>query len=310
MRIERTGPVQRLTPKVTRFLMEALRGVSLDEIHSAEQTRIDFSCLSGLLAIEMKSLEGYPGERTNNFVDKLRGRPDFPTFFGAVSLDAVFKNMEGTEQLRRAAIDRLGRAIVTHLKKANEQLRRHGLDYPRRNRLNVVVIVNEDHPEYDPESVGWVVMREFNKEDERGCRYSNIDAVLYLTERHGKPVDELLAFPIAAIHNRSVEEQPWKEALLEYVISAWARWNGRPLFPAQTQESPEFEAFEHIPDSMPQHEAWRLAYRRNRKRGREDAAQAAWASWALLDGFQLHGISSSQRAAGHCAAILAITSVI
>ena len=159
MRIERTGPVEKLTPRVERFLVEALRGVPIDDIQSPELTRIDFDCLSGLIAIEMKTLEGDPSERTNNFVDTLRDRSDFPSFYGAVPLEAAFENMEGADELRRAALDRLARTVVTHMKKANEQLRRHGIDFPRQNRLNVVVLINEDHAEYDPQTIGWIVSR-------------------------------------------------------------------------------------------------------------------------------------------------------
>lgn len=43
VRLERTGRVVRLTPRVERFLVEALGGISLDEVHSHEETRIDYA---------------------------------------------------------------------------------------------------------------------------------------------------------------------------------------------------------------------------------------------------------------------------
>ena len=113
-------------------------------------------------------------------------------FFGSVPMEAAFKNMDDADALRRTALDRLGRTIVTHLKKANDQLARHSADYSRQNRANVMVLINEDHPEYDPQTVGWLVQREFAREDERGVRYPSIDAVLYLTERHGQVADGLV----------------------------------------------------------------------------------------------------------------------
>lgn len=263
MRIERTGPIEKLTPRVTRFLVDALGGVSLDEIQSAEQRRIDYACLRGLLAVEVKTLEGDPAERTNNFVDSLRNRPDFPIFFGSVPMEAAFKNMDDADTLRRAALDRLGRTIVTHMKKANDQLARHAIDFHRQNRANVVVLINEDHPEYDPQTVGWLVQREFAREDARGARYPEIDAVLYLTERHGQVTDGLLAFPTAAIHGPNIEADDWKGQLLDYVVRRWADWNGRPLKALHDDDVATFEAFEHVPESAPRHERWRLDYRRN-----------------------------------------------
>ena len=263
MRIERTGPVEKLTPRVTRFLVDALGGIALDDIQSAEQRRIDYACLRGLLAVEVKTLEGNPAERTNNFVDSLRNRPDFPIFFGSVPMEAALKNMDDPDELRRAALDRLGRTIVTHLKKANDQLDRHGSDFPRRNRANVVVLINEDHAEYDPQTIGWLVQREFARHDDRGARYAHIDAVLYFTERHGQVRDGQIAFPTTAIHGPNIEVQSWKELLLDHVVRRWASWNGRPLKAVDDDDAVEFEAFEHVPDTAPRHERWRLDYRRN-----------------------------------------------
>ena len=233
----------------------------MDEVHSHEQTRIDYACLRGLVAIEMKTLEGDPSERTNNFIDTLRDRPDFPTFFGSVPLEAAFKNMDGPEKLRRALMERLGRSIVTHMKKANQQLRQHSKDFPRRNRLELLVLINEDHPEYEPQSVAWIIQREMCREVDGAPRYNHIDAVLYFTERHGQAVDGRLAFPISAIHGPAIEEQPWKSDVLTHIVTRWSRFNDRPLHMSEDDDAP-FDTIEHVPDEMPLHDLWRLQYRR------------------------------------------------
>lgn len=210
----------------------------------------------------MKTLEGAPSERTNNFVDTLRDREDFPTFFGAVPLEAAFKNMSEPEKLRRAAMDRLGRAIVTHMKKANDQLHRHSIDYPRRCCLKLLVLINEDHPEYDPRTVAWIAQRELGRESSAGLRYSDMDAVLYFTERHGQAIDGRVAFPITAIHGPLVDQQPWKEQVLQFVVTTWAAWHGRPLHMIADDDDADFATIEHVPDRMPRHQQWRLQYRR------------------------------------------------
>lgn len=263
VRLERTGRVVRLTPRVERFLVEALGGISLDEVHSHEETRIDYACLRGLVAIELKTLEGDPSERTNNFVDTLRDRDDFPTFFGAVPLEAAISNMKEPEKLRRSAIERLGRAIVTHIKKANDQLQRHMIDFPRRACLKLLVLVNEDHPEYDPESVAWIAQREMARQTATGYRYQNIDALLYLTERHGQAIDGLVAFPITNIHGPLLDQQPWKEDLLQHIVVKWAGWQGRPLHTIVDDEDAKFATIDHVADQTPRHETWRVQYRRN-----------------------------------------------
>lgn len=262
MRIERSGSIKKLTPRIERFLVDALGGVSLDEIQSAERRRIDYACLRGLLAVEVKTLEGDPAERTNNFVDGLRDRPDFPIFFGSVPMEVVIKNMDDPDALRLAAINRLGRAVVTHLKKANDQLARHVLDFPRPNRVRIVLLINEDHPDYDPQTVAWLVQREFGREDDRGPRYADIDAVMFVTERHGQVIDGLLTFPTVVIEGPNMEADAWKAELLDHVVRRWATWNGRPVKSLEEEDAPAFETFDHVPDVAPAHERWRLDYRR------------------------------------------------
>lgn len=147
------------------------------------------------------------------------------------------------------------------MKKANDQLRHHAVDFPRRTRLSLLVLVNENHPEYDPQSVAWVAQREMAREVNGEMRYANIDAVLYLTERHGKPVEGKTAFPICAIHGPLIELQPWKEHVLTHIVGRWASFHDRPLIMVGDEE-PAFQTIEHVPDQMSRHEMWRLQYRR------------------------------------------------
>ena len=75
--------------------------------------------------------------------------------------------------------------------------------------------------------------------------------------------DGLIAFPTAAIHGPNINLDPWKERLLDYVVRRWAEWNGRPLKALHSDDAAAFEAFDHVPESAPRHERWRLDYRRN-----------------------------------------------
>src|SRR6056297_2378952 len=94
MRVERRGGVERLTPRVERFLIEALRGISMDEAKSSEARRVDYSCLNGLVAVEIKSLEEDPSGRLNNLTDELREREDWPTFLGSVPIKSIVNQLE------------------------------------------------------------------------------------------------------------------------------------------------------------------------------------------------------------------------
>ena len=85
MRIERTGQEEPLTPKVVKFLAKELSGVSLDG--DDKILRPDYTCLRGLIAIEIKSLEETGSGRMENLNEKFRERADWPVFFGKADAD-------------------------------------------------------------------------------------------------------------------------------------------------------------------------------------------------------------------------------
>ena len=74
MRIERTGTVAPLTPRVVEFLKEELSGVSLDDPLAVSDMRPDYICLGGRLVIELKTLAEDGSERMDNLTDELRQR--------------------------------------------------------------------------------------------------------------------------------------------------------------------------------------------------------------------------------------------
>jgi hypothetical protein len=199
MRIERTGNVPRLTPRVEKFLREKLLGVPIDETVHPEAERADFLCLDKTLIVELKTLEDDASERLHNVVEGLRQRPDWPIFYGAVSVDAYLENLgEEAEPIRRKLVDRLGRSIVRHLHKADHQLKsetaRVGGDPVR-----LLLLVNEDHADYDPQIVAYVIMRELQKLVAASVEAVGIDGVIYLSERHATVEGQQLVLPLVAI---------------------------------------------------------------------------------------------------------------
>lgn len=261
MRIERTGQIPPLTPRVERFLKEVLRGVSLDDIQSHEELRPDYSCLGGLLVIELKTLEEDGSARLNNLTDELRERDDWPEFLGSAPMEAFLKNTSDPDGLRRRVLDRIGRALINHLKKANRQLGAHYANFPRRNMVGALLIVNEDHELYDPHTVTHVLQHALRRMENGKRLYEHIDLVLYMTERHAMMVDGQVAFPILIVEGQGVRNAPWKGEVGQYVAMRWAGWNGVPLVESEPALN-QFSTIDHIPEVAPRHERWRTDYRR------------------------------------------------
>lgn len=231
MRIERKGPVAKLTPRLELFFIEALGGESLDDSLHAEARRADFRCLRGLLAIELKTLEQGASQRLDNLAAELSQRPDWPVFYGSAPIEPFLKHMQDPEQVKRRFVDRIGRAVKDHVSKADKQLAAHEATFPRKNMLKLMVLANEDHEIYDPAMVGHLTQRILLRQ-ENGClRYQHIDAVIFITERHATALDDQIAFPILCIDGHSMTSAPWKSEVINVLMARWARWNGAELHP-------------------------------------------------------------------------------
>lgn len=269
-RFERRGNVSPLTPRFIKFLQEELHGVSLDEVEDPNATKADYSCLNGLLVIEVKTLEKDASERVSNLTTELEKREDWPEFLGAWQVGVLIKNMEDPDELEQRFINRIGRRIVDHLRKSKSQLSAHRENHPRHNQVGMVALINEDHPEYHPHLVASIIQKELIRQrDERSKGYNSIDAVLYLSERHVVRLDDQIAFPILSITTDAVECETWKNDVLDMITRKWSQWSGASSKYSATDSTSahdyldSFSTIEHIPDQMKRHEFWSLQYKRN-----------------------------------------------
>jgi hypothetical protein len=262
MRIERSGTAPLLTPRIIRFLEAGLKARSLDDPSSQELERPDYTCFNGLFVIELKTLEDDGSERVDNLTDELRKRDDFPIFLGSAPIESVLKNMSDPDPVRRKLTERVGRSIRRHLRKSNSQLGAHATREPRKNMVRIVLIVNEDNELYEPRVVGFVVSRFLAQKENGRYVHENVDAVIYLTERHATTINGQIAFPTLAVMGPAMDDALWKEPLVQLFSEKWAEWNKVVCYDGVSQLN-EFATIDHIPDHAPRHEFWRIEYRRN-----------------------------------------------
>lgn len=261
MRIERKGPVAKLTPRLKRFIVEALGGESLDAILAPDVRKADFRCLRGLLAVELKTLEEDASQRIENLTAELSQSPDWPVFYGSAPIEPFLKHIQDPEKAKRRFVDRIGRAIEDHVSKADKQLAAHEMTFPRKNMLKVMVLANEDHAIYDPGMVAYLTQRHLLRRKNGSLLYPHIDVVIFITERHATALDDQIAFPILCIDGYFLTNAPWKNDVIEMFTTRWARWNGAELYHSDLQAH-KFQAVDHIPEQMKRHEQWELEYKR------------------------------------------------
>lgn len=268
-RIERRGKVRPLTPRFMCFLRSALSSVALDDTQDSTQRRPDFSCWHDLLVIEVKSLEEDATRRMSNLTEELEKREDWPTFLGEWPVDSVVHNLkeEDQESVKGKIYERIGRTIKSHLKTASKQLAAYAEDNPRTSQVRVVVLINEDWEVYHPNLVSLIIQEALARQEEDDPKYKSIDAVLYMTERHGKPDGNNIAHPAVILPGPVMENCPWKNSVIDFLAQRWCHWEGARYIEVGPDGAEdiinEFTTIEHIPDQMRRQDAWRLAYRRN-----------------------------------------------
>lgn len=261
IRIERSGKVELLTPRIVAFLEDALHATPLDDIQSPNDTRIDFSCLNGLLAIEMKTLVDDGSERLANLTTELQDREDWPVFYGSWPAASVIKNLHDQEKIAAQISERIGRSIVNHLKKADDQLAAHLKSFPRKNVVRMVLVINEDREIYDPQTACRTIARLLWRIEGENPRYRNIDCVLFATERHATVMNGQVAFPFIVVTGKPVFDAPWKHSVIDFFIQQWGTWSGRSVY-NDPPKPDSFSTIEHIPEQMRRRDLWALNYRR------------------------------------------------
>lgn len=290
MRIEREGKVQPLTPRVFSFLKGALGGKSLDSAGDAF-SRPDFSCLRGLLVVEVKTLEGAPQERLDRAMAERAQAGDWPAFLGTWPISSVIKHLPDAPEFLEKLTERLARSIVTHLKKGDKQLGNHKAMNPRNRVVGLLILVNDDHVEYDPDVVGTILARERERTKGGLPRYSHIDAVVYLSERHASNIRNQITFPVVVAEGRTASSQDvWKLDVIYFVSQRWAAWLGRPFQGVTDQSDVKFVEVEPIPATMRRHEQWSLEYRRRRymETWSDERLRDEWDTVAVANVVALH----------------------
>lgn len=264
-RFERRGGPPDLPAAFTEFVKGPLRGRSLDDefdIESAGGQFPDFSVYRDLILIEMKHLETDQRGRIQAVLDDKIIPEERLEFYGQRRVDINGETFSNAEEIIKAITTKLNRSLEGLLSKSNRQFRSFRERHPRKNAINICVILNSSHADYTPEVVINAIHSKMKEPLEGGPRFESIDAVLYISEKHFIPlVDGRMAHPIAIYEGRGLLNNGWKIPIVERLIQGWSNF--------RTGSVPEFDGDIHnfgivhdIPDRMTRSESWILEYER------------------------------------------------
>jgi hypothetical protein len=117
--------------------------------------------------------------------------------------------------------------------------------------------------EFSPDIMAHAIHGKMKTTHPDGPRFSEIDAVLYISEKHiqllpdGRPSAALLIYEGAAMIDR-----PWKVPVVNRVVGAWSRLRSGAA-PVENGDLYSFKAVHDIPDRARRSEAWQIEYQRN-----------------------------------------------
>lgn len=265
--LERTGGPPELQGAFSDLILIGLGGRALDDHQakeSAEGRFPDFACFNDLVLIEMKHLETNQTDRLNEVLETKIDPAEKPLFYGNRSAHFITGAVSNGAAVNADLASKLARTVETALKGANQQFRNYRSRHPRKNAVNICVILNSTIPEFSPEFTGRAIHSKMLQKNPQGeSRFLNIDAVLYVSEKHFHLMPNgRVGFGLVIFEAMGAINHPWKMAFVDRITDEWsrARTNG-PIAEGATPH--RFETIHDIPKTLKMYEGWQLEYQRN-----------------------------------------------
>jgi hypothetical protein len=266
MRLERSGGPPDLQMAFKILIQRHMCGRALDENHAkegAEGQFPDFACFGDRVLIEMKHLETDQKDRVNKIFETKIQPAERPMFFGEIAAHHIIDSVSNGQAIKQEIASRLGKTIEQLLSKANAQFQSYRSRHPRKNSVNICVILNSRVQEFSPAVVVHAIHGKIKTARPDEPRFPHIDAILYFSEKHFRILpDGRAGCAVSIFELVGAENHPWKKQFIERIVDAWSRMRtGSSVVEAADPYG--FEVIQDIPDSLRRYEAWMLEYQRN-----------------------------------------------
>lgn len=212
-RFERYGGPPDLQAAFNRVVLDALHGRSLDENQSKESAGgrfPDYGAFRDLLLIEMKHLKTDQNDRLNKILLERVDANEKQVFYGTRSGNYVIGGASNKAEILSKVFGKLARSIEGVLREANQQFESYRNRHPRKNTVNLCVLLNAKIQAYTPEVVAKAIHAKMRSDGSRDTRFNQIDAVIYISEKHFRNLpDGRFALGMIIYEGVNVERHPW-----------------------------------------------------------------------------------------------------
>lgn len=239
---------------------------------SENDDRADYIADNHGLVIELKTIESDTEWKVSKILEPHREREDFPIFFGAWPVSKVLDHLPDGKEINARIVQAVTTSVRALFRKANNQVRATKTRFKLPEAQGLLIILNERVEILTPETL-WSTLRKIahSKLESGDFRYTEIRAVLVLSEAHGKELPgNVLGHPslIMPFENG----KPFAhDAFVNELTSSWARFNNADLVESDKKLTSfadlDFETMSKLMKSrrvtMPRYEAWTKYYNWN-----------------------------------------------
>lgn len=231
---------------------------SLDELLAGEayrgQRRADYLLFGRRAIFEVKSLEVDPSEKVEAEMAHHRDRTDFPLIYGEVGLDKVLRHLPDGKEINDKIYLHVTRSVDAAARSAEDQIENTARLLHLDRSIGVLVLLNQNVDILTPEAVAYRLAMLLKRKNDDGSFRTPIAYCWVLFESHSlRDGPATTTLPMLALRGPSAKKNQWFEEPFAYLQTAWASYNGYPLFrlPANSSVDLAARAMSEPPDPKP-----------------------------------------------------------
>ena len=235
-----------MSSDLERRFLQFLSGISgaesLDQLLAGEkyrgERRADFLLFDRRVILEVKSLEVDTSSKVEGVLSAHRDRKDFPLFYGEMELSKVLEHLPDGKEINDQIFLRTTRSVEDAVRSAEQQIENTTRLLSLQDSVGVLVLLNQNIDIFTPEVVSYRLAKHFRGKGKDGSAHSPIAFSWLIFEshflEHGPSTKSL---PLVILQGANAKQYAWFDELLANLQTAWAKFNGHPIF-YQTGTSP------------------------------------------------------------------------
>jgi hypothetical protein len=205
------------------------------------------------LICELKSLKSDVKGKIDKVLEPYRKTPEWPLFYGELSLQHILRNMPNKDQINAKVIAAVTEGIESNVRKANRQIRTTKDTFGLPNAGGLLIILNDTIYDLAPDMIVYRIRQAINKKTLEGdlC-HPYISAVLLISQAHYvQAQDNLKLLPLLTITTSNSSSSEVVDYINKILTPQWSAFERLLLIESDVEEflSQKFRKFDPEQDA-------------------------------------------------------------